>query len=64
VERNVNKLMTDKEIADQLDAEDRLINRGCKKKICDYCYGSGWRLRYECWKCHGKGYTWEWPLMR
>lgn len=61
--------MTDKELADHLDAQDRLMARGLVKKQCEQCKGNGiaeTRLLAEtglsfvteCSTCGGKGYFW------
>lgn len=33
-------MKSDKELADQLDAEDRLRSRGYEKKTCEKCNGT------------------------
>lgn len=55
---------TDKELADELDAKDRLIARGYKRQTCAKCNGFGQFGSIQCWRCEGKGYTWEAPLMK
>lgn len=59
----------DKELADQLDAEDRLRNRGYEKVTCPRCgggYGGVGQIQPDiiCWKCEGKGYLWEAPITK
>lgn len=59
--------MDDKELADLLDAQDRLKKRGYRKITCLTCGGSGiegrdWTMIVcECPQCHGKGYIWKTP---
>jgi DnaJ-class molecular chaperone len=63
-------LRSDKELADALDARDRLINRGYVQKACDKCKGLG-RIQLfnkdndfsytECFRCEGKGFWWKAP---
>lgn len=55
---------SDKELADELDARDRLTNRGYKQATCPKCNGYGACGSVQCWKCEGKGYYWEPPLMK
>lgn len=58
---------TDKELADELDAQDRLIARGLAKKACPMCDGTGVLVMTElsvpyhitCTRCDGKGHSWE-----
>lgn len=50
---------SDKELADRLDAEDRLKARGMQKKTCEHCKGTG--PISGCIPCGGKGYHWENP---
>jgi len=63
-------MKSDKELAEQLDADKRIRSHGYKKKTCPYCNGIGIdqspRRNYvgtRCYPCGGKGYTWEAPLM-
>lgn len=60
---------SDKELADQLDAEDRLLNRGYKKRRCSACDGVGiiieaGRVSPTCGSCDGRGVYWESPLTK
>lgn len=48
---------SDKELADRLDAEDRLKARGLEKKRCTHC--NGLAPLKGCIPCGNKGYTWE-----
>lgn len=54
---------TDKELADEVDARERLKARGYEQKRCPVC-SKDYRLRDFCSRCGGKGYVWEAPLMR
>lgn len=62
--------MNDKELADQLDAQGRLRNRGYKRVKCDKCQGVGsvlhpiWTILVDCGACQGKGYHWQAPLTK
>jgi DnaJ-class molecular chaperone len=62
-------MRTAKEIADNLDAEDRLRKRGYTKERCRSCDGRGFYppdqmvVWSECMSCRGKGYRWQGPLM-
>ncbi len=61
--------MTDKELADQLDAEDRLLKRGYRKISCIYCNGrGGGQTKHDpysrCFECEGKGYRWSAPITK
>lgn len=61
--------MSDKELADKLDAEDRLRARGYRKVPCRICKGMGAVRRgaypeYPCHHCDNKGYTWEGQFYR
>lgn len=47
--------MNDKELADELDARDRLRKRGLFWKACSLCHG----CRESCPVCRGKGGFWE-----
>lgn len=49
---------TDKELADELDARDRLRKRGYKWERCPTCNG----LKENCFTCKGRGGIWEAPL--
>lgn len=56
---------SDKELADELDARERLENRGYKKVACEKCGGIGWSTPNDpCLRCGGKGYHWQAPLMK
>lgn len=61
---------SDKELADSLDAYDRLIARGYKRVSCDKCKGIGYaRDSFHNWgipcsSCEGRGFHWEAPLMK
>lgn len=56
---------SDKELADELDARDRLIARGYERVKCPKCDGLGLRFGdVQCWQCEGKGYYWMPPLMK
>lgn len=54
------KPKTDKELADEVDAQKRLEKNGYRRVTCKSCNGVS--LRY-CPACGGKGYHWEAPLM-
>lgn len=58
----------DKDLADQLDAEERLLSRGYTKARCKSCFGTGLRPkgRYvtECWPCEGRGFYWRVPITK
>lgn len=56
----------DKELADELDAQDRLIARGYIKMQCDKCDGFGYVLPAftECSSCEGRGYFWQAPITK
>jgi hypothetical protein len=65
--------MKSKELADELDAEDRLKARGYYKKDCNHCKGTGFLPGFEsnssyhvapypCFACDGKGWRWEAPI--
>lgn len=58
--------MTDKELADHLDAQDRLRARGLERYTCETCKGTGANKHQSiylpyvpCFHCRGRGYTWE-----
>lgn len=56
---------SDKELADELDAQDRLRNRGYERKTCDRCGGRGQSAPdINCWQCHGRGYYWQAPITK
>lgn len=57
-------MKTDKEIADELDAKDRLIARGYKQLKCEKCNGFGQFGSVVCWKCEGRGYYWQAPITK
>ncbi len=58
-------LKTDRELADELDARDRLEARGYKRKLCDKCGGTGQSYPdIVCNKCEGKGCRWEAPITK
>lgn len=66
----------EKELADKLDAQERLERRGYKRKRCPHCMGQGFvgKDQYDqdrstplmrlCHSCGGKGFTWEAPITR
>ena len=56
--------ITDKEFADELDAQDRLRARGYRQKTCPSCKGSSNEHTFTCWRCKGKGVVWEAPMER
>ena len=54
---------SDKELADRLDAWERLEVRGYKRETCEHCGGSGQRMpEINCWHCGGRGYYWQAPI--
>lgn len=57
---------TDKELADELDARDRLRNRGYEQVKCGMCNGFGWQGHPEvnCPACEGRGYRWQAPITK
>lgn len=66
--------MTDKELADELDAQKRILAHGYTKENCPTCKGTGWLVseylalankgrKVECFACGGKGYKWKAPGM-
>jgi hypothetical protein len=56
---------SDKELADELDAKDRLRNRGYEQVTCEKCGGLGMEgFDIACSCCEGKGYHWRAPLMK
>jgi DnaJ-class molecular chaperone len=54
----------DIELADRLDAEDRLRNRGYEKQTCERCNGFGQFGSIQCPRCEGKGYWWMPPVTK
>lgn len=60
-------MKTDKELADELDARDRLFARGYKQEQCPDCKGEGWiqpERRHNvdpCYSCGGRGWCWVAP---
>jgi hypothetical protein len=50
------KTKTAKELADELDAKDRLRERGYTWKTCKYCHGIG------CPGCDHGGGKWQAPM--
>lgn len=58
-------MKSDKELADELDAQDRLVSRGYKRETCDRCEGIGQAYPDICCpRCEGRGYNWLPPLMK
>jgi len=65
-------MKTDKELADEIDAADRLLKHGYTRKQCPHCKGVGQqcdeRLPFpslgKCYPCDGKGFKWEAPIER
>lgn len=61
-------MKSDKELADELDAQKRLREHGYTEKRCTSCDGTGVRVwgrgPQTCYTCNGKGWVWEAPLMR
>lgn len=55
---------TDKELADELDARDRLEARGYKRVTCTKCNGFGQFGSIQCWQCEGRGCNWEAPITK
>lgn len=67
--------MNDKEFADKLDAERRILAHGYTKAPCRLCHGTGYLLKgdgvvevkaiiqIECFSCEGKGYEWKAPII-
>lgn len=55
---------SDKELADELDAQDRLIARGYKRETCPKCNGYGALGSVQCWQCEGRGYYWQAPITK
>lgn len=61
--------LSDKELADRLDAEDRLRGRGYEKVRCCRCDGMGFTIEsgmfmLECGACQGRGFYWQSPLTK
>ena len=62
--------MTDKELADRVDARKRLEKYGYRRVTCEACNGTGilgnadkkFLIECECGACDGKGYRWEAPM--
>lgn len=57
-------MKTDKELADELDAQERLETRGYVRETCPKCNGYQQFGSVMCWQCEGKGYIWRAPLMK
>lgn len=65
-------MKTAKEIADNLDAEERLTKRGYTKKECNKCNGLGFiktqnnklPFSYPCYACCGSGFSWMPPIIK
>lgn len=65
-------MKTSKELADELDAQDRLIARGYTKVPCPTCkgrgildYKGGWGAMCEiCHNCNGGGRIWKAPITK
>lgn len=63
-------MKTSKEIADELDAQERLLARGYIKEPCQICKGTGKlnavNLGYviECRECEGRGFAWKGPITK
>jgi DnaJ-class molecular chaperone len=58
-------MKSDKELADELDAQDRLRNRGYEQVACEKCGGLGFEgFDIACSKCEGKGYYWQAPITK
>lgn len=55
---------SDKELADRLDAQDRLIARGYVRETCKSCNGIGSNPRTDapCYSCEGRGFRWQAPI--
>lgn len=67
-------MKTDKELADELDAKQRIRSHGGEWVICSKCHGVG-RTTFggkgmmglntaTCFHCDGRGGRWEMPMMR
>jgi len=57
-------MKSDRELADELDAQDRLKARGYEKVTCENCRGEGHQISVECFKCEGRGYYWQAPITK
>lgn len=57
---------SDKELADKLDAQDRLIARGYVRVTCKACDGLGISRRdgLPCYQCDGRGFYWRAPISK
>lgn len=56
---------SDKELADRLDAWERLEARGYKREACENCGGIGQsHPDIVCNRCEGKGYYWQAPITK
>jgi DnaJ-class molecular chaperone len=56
---------SDKELADELDARDRLRARGYEQVKCPACQGLGMEgFDIACFRCEGKGYYWQAPITK
>jgi hypothetical protein len=53
---------SDKQLADEIDARKRLESEGAKRVSCKI--HKGVPTEQYCPICRGKGYYWEFPLMR
>jgi len=61
--------MSPKELADKLDAEDRLTARGYTKEPCKFCKGRGILINQygetlQCCDCKGEGGEWKRPITK
>lgn len=68
-------MKSDKEKADELDAQDRLRARGYQWKTCHHCKGTGYFVQggknskgeefaaaLDCLTCKGRGGLWQAPI--
>lgn len=57
---------TEKELADELDAKDRLTARGYVRETCKSCGGIGTNPRTDmpCFSCDGRGFHWRAPITK
>jgi len=57
---------SDKDRADRLDAQDRLIARGYKREECRACKGIGTHPPTDrpCLSCDGRGFHWQAPITK
>ena len=56
---------SDKELADELDARDRLRARGYERVPCEKCNSLGLEgFDIVCSRCEGKGYFWQAPITK